>query len=180
MTRQWFRPLGVVLAVAALAGCGDQSASSDGAVRAEDRDSGFLLAISTPHLVWGANQPIAVSAELSYLGPKSVAVSGAGPGPHVRFEVIGLTGTRRMDAAWRLACVTWQMTNVPLGVPFNKSVAYSPDEPDAAFYQAYFDDPEFRLPAGRWQVSAVAPPFAVGGCSGENVDLRAGFTLTVK
>jgi hypothetical protein len=177
MTRPLSRLVLVVVTGAVLAG--GANLSQGWAVRVEDRERGFLLAISTPQLEWSAEQAISVSADLSYLGPGSITVSGPGPGSHVAFEVVELTGTRKMEPLWLLACVTWKMTAVPLAIPFRKSGGYSPDEPDAAFYEAYFAEAEFRLPAGRWRVSALGP-FSVGDCSGPNVNLRAGFTLTVK
>ena len=81
---------------------------------------------------------------------------------------------------WLLACQQWKMAGVPILVPFNKSGGWSPDEPDAGFYAAYLDDPEFRLPQGRWEVTAYAP-FSVRDCdSGEDINLKASVTLTVQ
>jgi hypothetical protein len=147
-------------------------------VRSEDREAGFLLTISSPHLVWGADQPISVSAEFSYLGPGSVAVSGPGPGPHVKFAVVELTGDREMQPLWLMACAYWEMSRNPLAYPFRKGGG-SPDEPNAAFYEVWSAEPEFLLPPGRWEVSALAP-FSLGQCSGRNINLKATVTLTVQ
>lgn len=150
-------------------------------IRAEDRDRGFLLTISAPHQVWGAGQPIEVSSRFSYLGAGATKVWGAAPGPHVRFDVVELTGHRKMHAGWRQGCASWLMTQLPITTPFNKSGGWTDEDPDAAFYRQYFADPEFRLPAGRWQITATAP-FSLGPdtCGGPNVDLRASLTLTVQ
>ena len=150
-------------------------------IRAEDRDRGFLLTISAPRQVWASGQPIAVSSEFSYLGPGATEVWGPGPGPHVGFDVVELTGHRKMQAIWLLACQSWTMTRLPITTPFRKGGGYSDDDPDAAFYRQYFADPEFRLPAGRWQITATAP-FSLGpdSCGGPAVDLRASITLTVQ
>jgi hypothetical protein len=169
--------LGMTMVVVTACAAGPSSAS--GPVRDEDRESGFLLTISTPHLAWGANQPISVSAELSYLGPGTINVSGPGPGPHVKFAVVELTGDREMQGAWLMACQHWTMTRGHLAVPFAKSGGWSAEDPDAAFYEAYIDDPEFRLPPGRWEVSAIAP-FSIGECTGQSVYLKASVTLTVQ
>ena len=179
MARQRGRYLALSVTVTLLAGCGANPSSASGQVRAEDRDSGFLLTISTPHLVWSANQPISVSAEFSYLGPGSVAVAGPGPGSHVAFAVVELTGSREMQPLRLLACQYWEMGRNPLAYPFRKGGGYSPDEPNAAFYAAYFDEPEFRLPPGRWEVSALAP-FSLGDCGGRSIGLKASVTLTVQ
>jgi hypothetical protein len=177
MTRESYRSVAFVLAAAVLAGCSATTPS----VRGEDRQAGFLLTISSPHLVWDADQPIIVSAEFSYLGPGSVTVSGPGPGSHVAFEIVELTGTRKMEPIWLLACVTWQMTRVPETVPFHKSGGYTAEDPDAAFYEAWLAEPEFRLPAGRWRVTALAPFMTGSGCvGGRDVNLRASFVITVR
>jgi hypothetical protein len=149
-------------------------------IRAEDRDSGFLLTISTPRAEWSSHEAISVSAEFSYLGPGTATVTGPGPGRHVAFAVVELTGKREMQPLWLLGCVTWKMTRTPLAYPFQKSVAYSPDEPDASFYEAWADDPKFTLPPGRWEVSALAPFSLGGGCGGHSINLKATVTLTVK
>lgn len=154
---------------------------SSGPVRAEARDRGLLLTISAPRQVWGAGQPIEVSSEFSYLGPGAKEVWGPGPGPHVGFDVVELTGDRKMQAAWLLACQSWLMTRLPITTPFHKGGGYSADDPDAAFYRQFFADPEFRLPAGRWQITATAP-FSLGpdSCGGPPINLRASVTLTVE
>ena len=179
MTRYIPGSIAVFLAAAALGGCSGALSSQTGIVRAEDRDSSFLLTISTPHLVWRADQPISVSAEFSYLGPGSVTVSGPGPGPHVKFGVVELTGDREMEPLWLMACAYWEMSRNPLAFPFRKGGGYSSDEPNAAFYEAWLAEPEFRLPPGRWEVSAFAP-FSLGQCSGRNINLEATVTLTVQ
>ncbi|HTI29395.1 MAG TPA: hypothetical protein VL687_03440 [Methylomirabilota bacterium] len=164
----------VLLAAVVLAAC-----LATTSVRSEDREAGFLLTISSPHLVWGADQPISVSAEFSYLGPGSVAVSGPGPGPHVKFAVVELTGDREMQPLWLMACAYWEMSRNPLAYSFRKGGGYSPDEPNAAFYEAWNAEPEFLLPPGRWEVSALAP-FSLGQCAGRNINLKATVTLTVQ
>ena len=177
MTQEFRRSAAVALAVVLLSAC----SAATSPVRGEDRQAGFLLTISSPHVVWGADQPIIVSAEFSYLGSDSVTVSGPGPGPLVAFEIVELTGSRKMEPIWELACATWQMTRVPLAYPFRKSGGYSPDEPDAAFYEAYMADPEFRLPERRWAVTAVAPFMTGPGCvGGQAINLRASFVITVQ
>ena len=176
MTRQRAGCLSIGVALVLGAGCALGSPN----FTAEDREGAFLLTITTPRLVWAADQPIAISATFNYLGPGSVELAGPGPGPHVRFGVLELTGDRKMEPLWLLACQHWDMTNLPLAVPFAKAGGWSADAPDAAFYEAYFDDPEFRLPPGRWEVSAHAP-FSLGDCgSGQDINLKATITLTVQ
>jgi hypothetical protein len=73
------------------------------------------------------------------------------------------------------------MTRAGITTPFHKGGGWTAEDPDAAFYEQFSADPEFRLPAGRWQVSAVAP-ISLGpvDCGGTTVNLRASLVLTVE
>lgn len=170
-----------VLVALVITACSTTSSTKAGAIRAEARDRGFVLSISTPHQVWAPGRPIEVRAEFSYRGPGAKEVWGPGPGDHVGFDVVELTGDRKMQHLWLLACQSWFMTRAPITTPFRKSGMWTAEDPDAAFYQQYLADPEFRLPAGRWQVTAAAP-FSLGpdSCGGPQVDLRASLTLVVQ
>jgi hypothetical protein len=38
-------------------------------------------------------------------------------------------------------------------MPYRKSGGWDGNDPNAAFYQAFFKDPRLILPAGHWQIS---------------------------
>jgi hypothetical protein len=63
--------------------------------------------------------------------------------------------------------------------PLVKSGGYSPDEPLASFYAAYFDSPELRLPAGTWTIGAGGSWY-IGDCGDELHSLSASVTLVVE
>ena len=165
------------LLVVAMSGC----SFITGPVRAEDRDSGFVLTITSPRQVWAVGEPIVVNAELAYHGPGERKVFGPGPGSHIRFDVIELTGHRRMESLWKLGCASWTMNGAPISTPMIKGGGWDANDPDAAFYEQFVQEPEFRLPAGRWEVAAHAP-FSLGpdSCGGQTVDLQAALTLIVQ
>ncbi len=53
---------------------------------------------------------------------------------------------------------------------------------DAAFYDAYYHDPQLRLPAGTWRISAKSG-FGIGGTdcgSGADANLRATIVVVVE
>ena len=174
-------PLAACL-TALLAGCGVV-----GALRVTDpepkpavvRDGEFELEIMSPRSEWGADQPIEVTATLRYLGTEDqVEIGGSGAGP-IAFGVAELGGTRRMDALWQMDCAPHVLgPDDPIVARYTKSGGWAPDDPNIAFYEAFFADPEFRLPAGRWQVEAWVR-FGVGACDGRQVDTRASVILTV-
>jgi hypothetical protein len=65
-----------------------------------------------------------------------------------------------------------------LTVPFVKSRG-SPNNPTQGFDAAWLDDPQLRLPAGRWRVIALFHPLR-RGCDSVIHDLDAGLEILVQ
>ena len=85
-----------------------------------------------------------------------------------------------MDAIRDAAGFTYTIgPDQPITTQYQKSGAIDPGEPNEAFYEAFFADPLFHLPAGSWRVEAWTQLF-VGGCDGRRVELRASLLLTVQ
>jgi hypothetical protein len=68
---------------------------------------------------------------------------------------------------------------MPLSSRLTKSGGFTAEDPDAAFYQAFFADPVVRLPAGEWRITAVASFTEGEGCTGKAVMLKVPITITV-
>jgi hypothetical protein len=149
------------------------SGSPQPLVRAGD----FTLEISSPRGTWHAGEPIQVTATLAYDGPGSTTIWGAGSGP-IAFGVREIGGTREMGALLTADCEAHEIGPEPFVADYGKSGGWGPDDPNSAFYEDFFDDPEFRLPAGRWEITAWAR-FATEECGSYTVDTRAGLVLTV-
>lgn len=149
--------------------------------RAESREGDFVLGIATPRLTWSSEAPIDVHATLAYVGPlATTAISASGSGP-IAFGVEELEGTRQMEAGWNDDCAKHDIgRQSPIVSPYAKSGGWSDGDPNEAFYRAFFDDPEFRLPPGRWRVSAVANFLTEAGCQGSSIQLDASVILTVE
>lgn len=143
------------------------------------QDGEFQLEIVAPRLEWSADEPIEVTATLRYLGAADkIQIGGSGAGP-IAFGVYELGGTRRMEALINADCAPHELApNEPIVAAYTKSGGWVPDDPNIAFYEAFFADPEFRLPPGRWQVEAWSR-FGSGDCGGRQVDMRASVILTV-
>lgn len=61
-----------------------------------------------------------------------------------------------------------------------KSASWSQDDPNAEFLVEWVRDPQLRLPAGTWHVTAYSE-FAVGSeCAGAQVDLEASIVIRVR
>ena len=149
--------IGVIGVVAACTGPGAPSvylpsASPPSMVQAGD----FTLEISSPRDRWPAGEPIKVRATLTYRGSGATTIWGAGAGL-IAFGVREIGGTREMAAFLTNDAEPHQIGPEPLVVEYRKSAGWDPrDDPNAAFYESFLSDPAFRLPAGRWEVTAWA------------------------
>jgi hypothetical protein len=165
-----------------LAACGlgapnvyQPSAPPTARVRAGD----FTLEIATPLERWEAGEPIAVSATLTYEGSGTSTIYGPEPVP-LSFGVREIGGTREMAAFLTYYGAPLRIGPEALVVEYRKSGGWSPgDDPNEAFYEDFFADPEFRLPAGRWEVTAWAR-FATEEGGPYTVDATAALVLTVE
>lgn len=175
---------GTVLAVASLvavlafAGC-DMLPGAAGPV-ARDADESFELVLRVGSARYGSNQPIDASATLSYLGPEAgLDLVGSGSGL-IGFRAQQVDGRLDITGAHTDDCRTYRLDRArPMVVPYAKAGGWSNDDPDAAFYRAFFADPVFRLPPGRWQISAAAE-FYTGECGGPIHKLDGAVTIVVE
>jgi hypothetical protein len=187
---------GAALLVAALtlvvlgSACGDAlpsqnpgGASEDGTapVEARARDARFELVLRLPRLTWAAGEPIETEARLTYLGPADrIEISGSGSGL-VLFGLESVEGPVRLLGAATADCVPRTIErNVPVVVPYRKSGGFSDDDPNAAWYRAFFADPLLRLSAGSWRLSATADGYLGRGCEGRRYHLLVVAELRVE
>ena len=64
-------------------------------------------------------------------------------------------------------------------MPLVKSGGWSADDPNAAFYDAFFAAPDIRLPPGTWEVTGHAS-FSEGDCGGPNHDITTTARIVVQ
>ncbi len=164
------RAAGLALAIGLLFAAGVVAAGCDASpdpvdapvpigIRAENQ--GFLLQVSLPSQAFASADAIPVTTTLTWTGPAARAsIWGSGSGP-VEFLITEVGGGRRsMGGAMTADCrPSSYPRGVPVDVPLVKSGGYSGDDPNAAFYQAWYADPVLRLPAGRWQLRVTAIGF---------------------
>lgn len=160
------------LTVVLAAACGStpsSSASSDGPIGRSVREAPFALELVVGKARYAPDQPIEAQATLHFLGPEGrIEISGSGDGP-IFFRLEEVDGPRDMGPAWSDDCASHTIAGT-VTRPFIKGGGWSADDPNAAFYRAFFADPLFRLPAGRWRISAIADFYAMPG----RPDLRCG------
>jgi hypothetical protein len=180
---------GLLTVAAVLAACGgeiDHPTSAPTAApetaRAEAQDRDFVLVLESASERWLASDDIEVSATLTYVGEGTGTdywASGQGP---IAFGVREIGGTREMGAVRTMDCVPYQIAaDHPLTVPYRKSGGIDPGEPNEPFYQSFFADPAFQLPAGRWEITADLALVLSPGCGeGREVRLQAALTIVVE
>jgi hypothetical protein len=174
------RPLAIA-AVLALCACAGPTVFPDGLARDEAHEGDFRLVIESPRATWRSGEPIELAASLTYNGPQSeLPLHGSGAGP-IAFMVEEVDGTRKMEATWRLDCAPHPIRRgVPLAKVYAKSGGYTPDDPNVDFYRSFFDDPVFRLPPGRWRVTAIALFDPGETCTAHPIELTASVTLDIR
>jgi hypothetical protein len=86
-----------------------------------------------------------------------------------------------MDASRTLDCAPFSITAAdPLRVSYKKSGGWDPGEANEPFYRAFFEEPDLRLPAGLWEMTAEAKLVLPPACDGRAVELSASLTLRVE
>ena len=151
-------------------------------VTAEDADGTFRLTLAADQDRYRAGQEIDVMATLTYLGPTDAIVARGSSNPGlIGFSVASTDPPVRINTAFTTDCGPHEMTRgIPVEYPLAKSGGYSPDEPLAPFYAAYFASPELRLPAGTWTITA-AGNWYIGDCGASQLyELSASVTVVVE
>ena len=134
-------------------------------------DGNYKLELVFPHLTWKVGDPISGTAILSLTGTQPTKVAGAGDLIAFSFDEVG--GTRHVAPIWDQSCVLYPLAPAsPTSVALYKSGAINGDEPDADFLRSFFADPQIHLPAGTWDITAIAS-FSEGGCAAPNRTIEA-------
>lgn len=169
-----------VVLVAAQAGCwaAPEQSQTDG--RGVDTESGFRLTIAVERPELTVTDEILVEATFGHDQPNAVEIHGSGSG------IVGFSVTRLEDGlgtggpVTHMDCVTYHIpAGPPARYPFTKSGGWGENDPNAAFMELFFADPQLHLPAGTWRIDAVAE-FSIGSdCTAHPTSLRASVEVTV-
>lgn len=147
---------------------------------AEIRSGDFVLRITAPRAQWAADEPIQISASLTYDGPLDQLELWASRSGPIHFAVFELDGDRVMAGGSTSECARHSIAQgAPLVKPYAKSGGVSGEDPHDAFYREFLADPQFHLPRGRWEVIAYAA-FAVGDCHGERATMEVSLVLEIE
>ena len=119
------------------------------------QDDTFSLTIETGDTRFVADEPIAITTTLRYIGTRerrTIISHGGGP---VSFGVEQLDGPVDNGPEWDTSATPFGYRRGDVqDIPFGKSGGWDGDDPMADFWRAWFADPELRLPAGRYRITA--------------------------
>lgn len=143
-------------------------------------DGAFTLELVLPRLAWSANEPILGTAILIFDGREITTIYGSGAGV-VAFSFDEVGGPRHVRYGMSDDCRPHELDPAtPINAELFKSGGVTGTEPDADFLRSFFADPELQLPAGTWDVTAVAVFFAeTVGCVGQMHTLEATARISV-
>ncbi|HEX5579163.1 MAG TPA: hypothetical protein VFY43_05805 [Candidatus Limnocylindria bacterium] len=143
-------------------------------------DGPFTLQFEASASSYRANEPVLAQARFSYEGDDPVAeLSGTGSGA-ILFDVEQLDGDVDQSAFQHDDCRSYELpADQPIEKPFSKSGVYDPESADAAFWRDFFTDPELRLPAGHYRLTARVTLSAGTGCPQPPLDLVASIEIDV-
>jgi hypothetical protein len=179
MPRRFAIVLAIFLAACAATPSPTSSPSLTGPpATAEDVEGLFHLAFTLPRTTWSVGESIEGQSQLSLSAGAPVTIVGSGGGV-LGFGFAEVGGRRQMGPAWTADCANHPLAaDRPIVSPITKSGGYSDDQPDAAFYRAFFADPLIHLPAGEWDITAVAE-FVERECGGPGHTLEATIRVRV-
>lgn len=150
----------VVVLVAAACDTGPSATDGPIAIGGRVAAEGFVLEVRLPAQTYAPTDAIPVTTTLTWTGaPGGGRIWGSGSGP-VSFTFTEVGGARRMmGGAMTADCGMKEFgQGVATVIPIGKSVGWTGEDPNAAFYQAWFKDPVLHLPTGHWQMAV-----SVGG-----------------
>lgn len=138
------------------------------------------MEFSTSSASYAENEPVLASARLIYDGPDETAsLSGTGSGA-ILFSIEQLDGDLDQSAFQHDDCKPYELpADRPIELPFSKSGALDADDPRAQFWRDFFAEPELRLPAGHYRLTATVPLSAGSGCAQPPLDLTASVEISV-
>jgi hypothetical protein len=147
------------------------------------KDDLLVLSIATDRVRVVADEPIAITTTLRYVGTvKNQYTRVSGPsGSLVAFGVEQIDGPIDTGPGWRPESGYYRFEpDEVLDIPFAKSGGFEADGPMADFWRAWFADPVLRLPEGHYLITAYAYHCGRGAvCRGPWKGLTASVAIQV-
>jgi len=179
MNNGWVKRIALCLIAAALAAVGTGCEALLGSQRTDlVNDSVLELRIYTDKDEYIAGETVDCYAILEYVGgADSITIHSSDP--LVYFTIKG--SVFKGDYAVNDVLITTTLIKgEPVRYDFVKSGGYSKNDPNAAFWESWFSDPEVRLPSGEFTISATVSGYFDGSdMTGKPYTLTASKTIVV-
>lgn len=129
-------------------------------------------------LGWKSGEPIEGNVTLSFHGSRPTTIYGSGSVINFAYAEVG--GRRKVEPVWTADCAIHTLDPAnPISKPLGKSGAASAGDPATAWLHTFILAPDIRLPAGTWDVSALAIFTEGEACSGGGHSMETTVRLTV-
>jgi hypothetical protein len=174
------RRLGILFALV-LSACatGAPAPPTDSVAAASDTSGPYELTFAFPRSFWTEADSITGEATLALVDGPGWRVWGSGSGV-LGFAFAQVGGTHTMASSWTLDCATHDLAaDRPLTSPITKGVGVADNMVDASFYRAFNSDPLLHLPAGTWDITAIADFYDGIGCAGTHHEMSATVRIDV-
>ena len=146
--------------------------------RGEGSDELFSLTIHADSGRYAAEEPIKIATTLRFVGDEPTTVTSSGGGLVV-FSIEQLDGPVDVEGAQTADCMPYEYRPGDTeSTGFRKSGGYSNDDPMADFWRSFFGEPELRLPAGEYRITATAG-YGAPEC-GEERTIEASIVIVVE
>lgn len=160
-----------------MSGCGPTSSPGQ-PVSVTRTDGVYSLTFTVAKASWDVSEVIVGTATISVVDGHDAAISGAGENVF-GFE-FSRVGGPRFQPVWPASCKSYLISpDQPLVFAIEKSGTIDPLDPNAPYYREFFRDPQIRLPAGEWRVTAVAQIHDGPDCAGAGRLVRLPIDLRV-
>ena len=138
----------------------------------------FKLELVLPKVEWKSDQPLTGTVILSYAGPQPTTIWGTSGFLNFAYAEVG--GPHQVAPAGRADCRRRSIDAVtPITAPLSKSGGFSDKDSDVDFLRSFLTAPDVRLPAGTWDVTAVADFNEGDQCAAGGHSMKATVRVTV-
>ena len=143
-------------------------------------DGQFRLELVMPHQDWKTTDTISGTAILDRHVTVPTTIYGSGMGL-IGFEYDEVGGNHHVLGVMTADCRPYPLDPAtPINAGLSKSGAVGDNEPDAAFLDSFLADPQIHLPAGIWDITAIATFMDGDACSGSTHSMKATVRITVE
>lgn len=167
------RPIALVIAlVVGACGSGSTALGTPDPASVTTTQGRFALAFAIERSTVRPTDEVAGTATLTLVAPGGATITGSSDLVTFEFAEVGGAGRDVVPAAPSDCAPHEVVSGGGLETPIAKSGAVV-DGPNADWYRQFLQDPLVHLPAGDWEITAIATFFDGRNCSGQPYDLRS-------